>query len=385
MKVGSHMINIKDKYNRRFFVDIILGPIVMPQLIYFSLKFITTSLEIRNYPNLHYYITLGTMLLLIHSLFRASFIFHQPLREKYWAEKVLPTFKARLTFLLSQKIYLVTLAALAIIYIVLPMNWTSKALIDICQGNKLIALLIFGVATFGISFLSFDSACEYWRIHTEQSAYTDKAYNQLSVTWGVLYTLAPLALMMGLPLLLPLIPDLIDLITLDGLILIGALIVLFILFKLLRSLLKRRECIRDMKKICEEKGYTISFVQKPYLSLFHYSKGENFNITIDQKTYSCKFVSGLQRYVPMALHASGVLHFMYIVRIFKAPLFQISVPKAFGYDSEHAKILIINPTPKFVYQFREGKPFLLDNGDMVGDYKVYTASAFLRALNLDVL
>ena len=89
--------------------------------------------------------------------------------------------------------------------------------------------------------------------------------------------------------------------------------------------------------------------------------------------------------MPVVIHASGVLHFMYIVRIFKAPLFQISVPKAFGYDSEHAKIVIINPTPKFVYQFREGKPFLLDNGDMVGDYKVYTTTAFLRALNLNVL
>ena len=87
----------------------------------------------------------------------------------------------------------------------------------------------------------------------------------------------------------------------------------------------------------------------------------------------------------MAFHASGVLYFLYIVRIFKAPLFQISVSKSFGYDSEYAKIVIINPTPKFVDQFREGKPFLLDNGDMVGKYKVYTTSAFLRALNLDVL
>ena len=76
---------------------------------------------------------------------------------------------------------------------------------------------------------------------------------------------------------------------------------------------------------------------------------------------------------------------MYSFNLFKTPIFSHTTVKRFGYDSEHSKILIINPVPKKLFCHFGNKIAEIDNGDRVGDYKIYTATAFIRAIETDTV
>ncbi len=48
-------------------------------------------------------------------------------------------------------------------------------------------------------------------------------------------------------------------------------------------------------------------------------------------------------------------------------------------------ILIINPIPKTVNVSENGKTALIDNGDRVGEYKIYSATALVNAIDRNCL
>ena len=76
---------------------------------------------------------------------------------------------------------------------------------------------------------------------------------------------------------------------------------------------------------------------------------------------------------------------MHSFRLFKTPIFSHTTVREFGYDSELPKILIINPVPKQLFCHFGNKIEEIDNGALVGDYKIYTATAFIRAIETDTV
>ena len=126
-------------------------------------------------------------------------------------------------------------------------------------------------------------------------------------------------------------------------------------------------------------------VQHPYLSAFRVCKGESFQITTHKKTYSCKLVGAPKRFLPMAIHPSGALHFVHSFSMFKATLYSYNTVKDISYDSELPKILIVNPTPLKLSCYFQNKIAEIDNGALVGEYKIYTATAFVRAIETDTV
>ena len=76
---------------------------------------------------------------------------------------------------------------------------------------------------------------------------------------------------------------------------------------------------------------------------------------------------------------------MYSFNLFKTPIFTHTKVREFGYESEFSKILIINPVPKKLFCHFGNKIEEIDNGALVGGYKIYTATAFVRAIDNDIL
>ena len=147
-------------------------------------------------------------------------------------------------------------------------------------------------------------------------------------------------------------------------------------YRILNSISKRRKLINELKK-----KYVTSEVKRPISSIFSYKDGENFTVTQDGITYSVKLISGRKRKIPIAFYPDG--HLEYIIRFgIRGLYYEYSKHYNFSYHSEHQKIIVVNPVPRKLHTFHEAKLVDLDNGDKVGEYKIYTATAFLRALEL---
>ena len=150
-----------------------------------------------------------------------------------------------------------------------------------------------------------------------------------------------------------------------------------LIFRILNSISTRRRFIKGLK----EQGYDTLIIQHPIRSIFKQFDGESFRIEKEGITYSVKLISGRKRKYPIAFYPDG--HLEYIIRFgIRGLYYEYSKHYTFDYYSEHPKIIVVNPVPHKLHTFHEAKLVDLDNGDKVGEYKIYTATAFLRALEL---
>ena len=116
---------------------------------------------------------------------------------------------------------------------------------------------------------------------------------------------------------------------------------------------------------------------RPYRSLFALYDGENLRLNANGRVYSVKFLSGKSRRKPLVLHEDGVCEFLTVVRFARAEVTRLSRAYEFAWESEGYKVLLLDPVPYKVMNVRGEE---LDNGSVVGEYKIFTGTAFLNAL-----
>ena len=157
------------------------------------------------------------------------------------------------------------------------------------------------------------------------------------------------------------------------------------LFRMIRACRKRRSLFQRLKKICTANGITLSEIKAPYFSLFRMIDGENFRISLGGREYSCKLVCGSKRHVPIVIRGDGTLSYLHAIRMRGVTFSEWEVRYDCYYEAPCPKILIVNPTPKKLLTEREPNLVEIDNGFTVGEFKVFTASGFLRAIEMDTL
>lgn len=305
------------------------------------------------------------------------------------------TTKEYLAFLFQQKNFWVQFAVVAILFVLLPLHKTVPVVAWLFGawgnfGKELFALCIFLPFLFVVYTKGHISAIDYWQqqIGAERDV-SKKTKRSTYVSTIVAYAVVPFALLMLWNFIKVYVPLIFQLMEISSSVLLGVLVVLTIVFVILFSFFRviraRKKCLKEIHRVCRQKNYEIGKIKHAYLSAFCVCKGESFQVKIGEKTYSCKLVGCPQRGVPLVIHPMGGLHFMYSFNLFKTPIFSHTTVKRFGYDSEHSKILIINPVPKKLFCHFGNKIAEIDNGDHVGDYKIYTATAFIRAIENDIL
>ncbi len=161
---------------------------------------------------------------------------------------------------------------------------------------------------------------------------------------------------------------------------IVAIVLGIFIYRRVRALIARMSFLSKLKKITKEQKLKLSNIKAPYISVYKDVEGDNFCLTVDRKVYSCKMISCLSKSIPLILKEDGNG-----VRIKKTTFAGIHLrqkPKRFryGYESRNTKILIINPSTKYAYLYKNGGLGELDNGLRVGEYIIYTAGSFLRAI-----
>jgi hypothetical protein len=172
---------------------------------------------------------------------------------------------------------------------------------------------------------------------------------------------------------------------------VQVLIILLILiatpfiYRAVRAFRIRRKLLKGLEQLSKEKKCEITEIKYPYKSIFSVYKGESFRLTVDGVTYSCKLFGAPKKYTPFVLFPDGHGLWQISVRVLRTEWFTYNKHFNFGYESEFPKILIVNPIPKFYFTAFRGKIFALDNGDSVGDYKIYSATAFLNSIDRNCL
>jgi len=151
----------------------------------------------------------------------------------------------------------------------------------------------------------------------------------------------------------------------------------------LRALRIRRKFVKNLTRLCVERGFQIEWMKRRYFSLFHYRSGANFRLHANGKTYDGKFFGAMRRHWDMYFHESGKLKTRRAVRLRRVELFCFTSEYDFHFESEHVKVCIVAPVPKVISAGNEHWHRPIDTGAQVGEYHIFSSTGFLGALRRD--
>ena len=157
--------------------------------------------------------------------------------------------------------------------------------------------------------------------------------------------------------------------------------------KRIMSAVKRRKFLRELEEVCQKNDCSLSAVKNPYKSLFKNIAGEyNFELERGGVVYACKLMSVKHRLRPMTFFEDGVAAISKIVSIKQTELYRSNKYVRYGFEAEgKKKIIIINPIPKSLFVSDRTGDVPIDNGDKVWNYRAYSASAFINAIDRNCL
>ena len=166
-------------------------------------------------------------------------------------------------------------------------------------------------------------------------------------------------------------------------VLLSLLLFLFF-FRYFRAFSKRKKMMQKLKQICEEKQYSFSQC-KVFRSVLFSHPGPEITIRTENNIYECKLLCSLSRKTPMFLSPNGEAAIVHSIKIGRISLFHFTNITQYSFQSNNIKILILVPISRDVYETNGNRPFQLDEGYKIKDYAVYSSSAFLNALEREVI
>lgn len=172
----------------------------------------------------------------------------------------------------------------------------------------------------------------------------------------------------------------------------------------LRAVFARMRFIRRLKKTCRENGFELFDLKHPIASVFFDFSGYTFGVRAHGKTFYCRLLASVKRSNNIHVSLDGTFSRVFAVGLPKVgmlrvystrraeenpnnrdlELFRVSSDTNYTFDADGHKILLLNPIAKRVYGVdKNGQLYILDNGMTVGEYRVFSGNAFLRALERD--
>lgn len=155
-----------------------------------------------------------------------------------------------------------------------------------------------------------------------------------------------------------------------------------LLFVYFRAVRKRKKLLKRLGKLCEEKGYSHS-IKRAYRSILLPSREPEIRIRTAEGTFACVLLNSFSKKTPLylsRLHGEEGL----LVGRGTFPYRTAALRPVFEPDDK--KVLILVPVPLYIFRKSEDDNwYYLCAAEQVGDYSVYSLSAFLNALDLDAL
>ena len=157
----------------------------------------------------------------------------------------------------------------------------------------------------------------------------------------------------------------------------------FFLARYARAVKKRKVFFEKISALCDQKN--VRFEQNSGIFPLEDKNNNEADFSIEYlgERYECKFIYSLKRGAKMSLTDKGEGSNIYDYRLGQVHLFRSVTTFRYDFEGSAQKVLIILPTPQKVMRAEGGRH--LEIGDKVGEYTVYTATAFLNALERDCL
>lgn len=152
----------------------------------------------------------------------------------------------------------------------------------------------------------------------------------------------------------------------------------------LRSFLKRRTFLKNLKKYCEENSLRLSEIVNPYKSIIFNQEGFNFTVKKNGVNYDCKIISNFFPFSTMILSYKGIGLKHVLFRFFSIQFFELQKDFEFSFKSDNRKILLVIPKSKKIFvSISDSKLNEGDVGERLGEYTVHSETSFLNALDRD--
>lgn len=334
---------------------------------------------------------------LFYCLVKTVVLFDEMQRNLFYEKSMeLHTLGERCRFFLCNIRFWIEEAVFSLLYWVLPLKWFCMPIVNQfttgtpnLTDKAVLFVILFPIMSL-INLVARLSCMNKWKttrykVGQKRMDYTEKEFNEQITVIGIVFCSLGCFLPTVIPfvvfILMPLFEEIINIVDQPAVLsVLIAGVAAWILYIAIRAYFKRRTFITELQKICAEKGYTLSTISRPYLSVWLFSQGESFSIGINGSVYSCKLIGGVRRFVKMILFANGQGCLVYPLRFLKSEIMRYESWFNFGYESKNKQILIINPVPFKVWLQTQGKLLLLDNGDQVGNFSMYAGSAFLNSV-----
>lgn len=349
-----------------------------------------------------FYISKNNLMLLFivsllahYSFTRTLTVFDNELREKFFEyERPITGLVSKIRFLFSQKNYIIEFAVAFLIYITIPLKVLSQCFYNVSVNigleneNEIFAVLIFLLIIFIINISAHISSLNFWHKRErhlepkERKKQKSKTRRKLFMLF-VYYSVGGVGLMYIFPVLMNYLWIIFS--SWKVLLFVVCLFLIFPFYRSVRAILKRRKFLKRLKKLCKEKKYKLSKIRHPYLSIFSPNNGEDFSVYIGKRRYSCKLIAATRHGTPLFIFPNATGVFNIVIRFLRIEIISYSKSFSYGYEAEGKKILIVNPLPyKFCTNYG-ARIVELDHGDNVGEFEVYGATAFINALDRDII
>lgn len=377
-------------------------------------------------PLLIYGLEVATAIFFLNSMLLIFFTYDRATREDFLKHNSESTFKPNGAWkgAWRDKHFWIRMAVMWGLYLILPavgfssvpmlittLLWLDPLPLLAC---RLIGIALFLPVSLWLSLFAYGDVRKMWielprrLFHITNSAEkrVEKTYRLTTMLWRVAYTTG-LTFFAALifPLLLGAIVTAIGVAVMLAQIkwtwIIVGIIVAITYYLCIR---RRFLFLCRLKKCCKKNGFELVAKKHPYLSLIHDGGGYNLVVKANGKTYYCRILASVRKSNKIYLRTDGICERARLVRfpvirviqrhgfVMVNPLdmdegremFRIVSTFDYRFEAEGEKILLFNPVPTFLFRKAENGSFgHLDNGETIGEYKVFSGNGFLRALERD--
>ena len=304
-----------------------------------------------------------------------------------------------LRLILTSKQLLIELAVLLLVPVLLPVEAGYTAFATLLFGNPAaVPRALLKVATLGVVFplfFGFWLLARYYSFlwWSDQKRCRDHPHPWLTLILKLLFIAAIYAvggfLLVYILAILASVFNILRAIASHRpwlpLTLIGGLVLLVFLIRFWRAVRIRRKFLKRLKRLCRELHVTLSPIKRPYRSLFRLTGQINFSIKHGEKIYSCMLFGALNRRNPLYFSEKGIVQCLHSFRFRRVEYFRYTTQFDFSFEAQGTKVLIVIPVSKEIFAGHTEYFRLIDTGETVGEYKIFTATGFLGALSRDVV
>ncbi len=348
------------------------------------------------------WLALGVTFFLLFSLMRFSVLFDREMRERFFSDgDGIYSPSEHIRYLFSFRKTYIGLGTALLVFFTVNTERLSKPIFDLfikTEPNflyKLLLLPIFSVIIFAIYYFASRSAARYWyedrkRMHETKMKYTLPTRISKMIVMVIAYTF-------GASLLANLTYRVSSVFLNNSAVLLSSKVlwmiyILFVVFVIvpyvsrqLGAIFKRRKFIKNLTAVCDKYNCSLSKIRRPYASLFRLKSGYDFDFEHNGKKYACKMLYSKHKLRPMTFFDGGMGAHETIINVKRTELFRIRSWFEYSFEADAKKLLIINPIPKKLMINDHGRVALIDNGDSIAEYKIYSATALVNAIDRNTL